>query len=243
MRNDSETHETDTGLHGLRSCECHPVTPVECVSLSFCTHPCLLAFTIYIVCTKGIEMALVKWIQHKKVTCSYIFFKFIICSIALLSLGETCHLKGRDMVTVWRTVLLLSCYDYDSSHQHYDVTRIEYVLWRRTMHEWVMNIHYQTWIPLNMIRTPLKQWGMCDNLSILTCKPDPCRDSPAYNTKTFGFLPGWAMGCSIWVFYIRYTRYPVIDTNAASQILSSNGFCHKEHTCPWTFVAKVTKIL
>ena len=144
MRNDSETHETDTGLHGLRSRECHPVTPVECVSLSFCTHPCLLAFTIYIVCTKGIEMAL--------------------------------------------------------------VTRIEYVLWCRTLHQWVMNIHYQTWIPLNMIRTPLKQWGMCDNLSMLTCKPDPCRDSPAYNTKTFGFLPGWAMGCSIWVFYIRYTR-------------------------------------
>ena len=74
---------------------------------------------------------------------SYIFFKLAICSIALLSLGETCHLKGRNMVTVWRTVLLLSCYDCDSTHQHYDVTRFEYVLWCRTMHEWVMNIHYQ----------------------------------------------------------------------------------------------------
>ena len=30
--------------------------------------------------------------------------------------------------------------------QHYDVTQFEYVLWRHTMHEWVMNIHYKTWI-------------------------------------------------------------------------------------------------
>ena len=37
---------------------------------------------------------------QKKVTRNYIFFKFAICSIALLSLGETCHLKGHDMVTV-----------------------------------------------------------------------------------------------------------------------------------------------
>ena len=103
----------------------------------------------------------------QKVTRSYIFFKFAICSIALLSLGETCHLKGRDVVSVWRTVLLLSCYDCDSTCQYYDVTGFEYVLWCRTMHEWVMNIHYQTWIAqgrfINMIRTPSKQWGMCDN--------------------------------------------------------------------------------
>ena len=111
-------------------------------------------------------MALVLWIQHKKVTCSYIFFKFAICSIALLSLGEPCHLKVRDMVMVWRTVLLLSCYDCDSTHQHYDVMQFEYVLWRRIMHEWVMNIHYQTWIAqgrfINIIHTPSKQWGVCD---------------------------------------------------------------------------------
>ena len=102
----------------------------------------------------------------QKITRSYIFFKFAICSIALLSLGETCHLKERDKVTVWRTLLLLSCYDCDSTRQHYDVTRFQYVLWRRTMHEWVMNIHYQTWIAqgwfINMIRTPSKQWGVCD---------------------------------------------------------------------------------
>ena len=74
---------------------------------------------------------------------SCIFFKFVICSIALLNLGETCHLKGRGMVTVWCTVLLLCCYDSESTQQHYDITLLEYVLWRHTMHEWVMNIHYQ----------------------------------------------------------------------------------------------------
>ena len=109
-------------------------------------------------------------LNAKKVIHTYIFFKFAICSIALLSLGETCHLKGRNMVTVWRMVLLLSCYDCDSTHQHYDVTRFEYVLWRGTMHEWVMNIHYQTWIAqgrfINIIRTPSKQWGVCDKYII-----------------------------------------------------------------------------
>ena len=74
---------------------------------------------------------------------SCIFFKFAICSIALLNLGETCHLKGRGMVTVWCTVLLLCCYDCEGTQQHYDITLLEYVLWRHTMHEWVMNIHYQ----------------------------------------------------------------------------------------------------
>ena len=135
-----------TGLHDRRSRECNPVTSVECVSLSFRTHPCVLAFITYIFYTNGIEMALGLWIWHKKVTRSYTFFKFVICSIALLNIGETCHLKGRDLVMVWQTVVFLSCYDCHSPLQHYDVTRFEYVLWCRTMHEWVMNIHYQTWI-------------------------------------------------------------------------------------------------
>ena len=74
---------------------------------------------------------------------SCIFFKFAICSIALLNLGETCRLKGRGMVTVWCTVLLLCCYDCESTQQHYDTTLFEYILWRHTMHGWVMNIHYQ----------------------------------------------------------------------------------------------------
>ena len=70
------------------------------------------------------------------------------------------------MLTVLRTLLLLSCYDCDTTRQQYDVTRFKYVLWRPTMHEWVMNMHYQTWIAqgrfINMIRTPSKQWGVCD---------------------------------------------------------------------------------
>ena len=84
-----------------------------------------------------------------------------------MNLGETCHLKRYDLVMVWRTMLLLCCYHCDCMQQHYDVTQFEYVLWRHTMHEWVMNIHYKTWIAqgrfTNMIRTPSKQWGVCDN--------------------------------------------------------------------------------
>ena len=42
-----------------------------------------------------------------------------------------------------------------------------YVLWRNTVHAWVMNIHYQTWIAqgrfTKIILTPSKQWGVCDN--------------------------------------------------------------------------------
>ena len=95
---------------------------------------------------------LMNWTQQ-----SYSFFKFAFCSIVLLNLGETCHLKGRVMVTLWRTLLLLR----DTIVQHYDVTRFEYVLWRNTMHKWVTNIHYQTWIALgrfiNISRTPSKQ--------------------------------------------------------------------------------------
>ena len=48
-----------TGLHDRRSRECNPVTPVECVSLSFRTHPRVRAFIIYILCTNAIDMALV----------------------------------------------------------------------------------------------------------------------------------------------------------------------------------------
>ena len=96
----------------------------------------------------------------------HIFQKFAICFIVLMNLGETCDLKGRVLVTVWRTMLLLCCYHYDYMLQHYDVTQFEYVLWRHTMHEWVMNIHYKTWIALgrftNIILIPSKQWGMCD---------------------------------------------------------------------------------
>ena len=91
---------------------------------------------------------------------------FAICVIALMKLGETFHLKRRDLVTVRRTTLLLCCYHCDCMQQHYDVTQFEYVLWHHTMFEWVMNIHYQTCIAqrlfTNIILTPSKQWGVCD---------------------------------------------------------------------------------
>ena len=70
------------------------------------------------------------------------------------------------MVTVWRTVLLLSCYDCDIIHQHYDVTRLntycdiaQYmnVLWIFITKTWIAQGRF-----INMIRTPSKQWGMCD---------------------------------------------------------------------------------
>ena len=64
-------------------------------------------------------------------------------------------------------MLLLCCYHCDCVQQHHDVTQFEYVLWCHTMHEWVINIHYQTWIAqeqfINIILTPSKQWGVCDN--------------------------------------------------------------------------------
>ena len=54
--------------------------------------------------------------------------------------------------------------------QYYDVTQFEYVLWGHTMPEWVMNIHFKTWIAqgrfTNMILTPSKQRGVCDNKTL-----------------------------------------------------------------------------
>ena len=42
-------------------------------------------------------------------------------------------------------------------------------MWRQTKHEWGMNIHYQNWIAqgwfTNIIHTPLKQWGVCEELN------------------------------------------------------------------------------
>ena len=125
--------------------------------------PMLLAFITHILCINGIEMTFVWLIWY---TLLYIFFTFSICFIALMNLGETCHLKRRDLVTVWRTKLLLCCYHYVCMQQHYGVTQFEYVLWRHTMHGWVMNIHYKTWIAqarfTNITLAPSKQWGVCD---------------------------------------------------------------------------------
>ena len=101
---DSETHESV--LLARTTCEagsCIPVKPVECVC---------------------------PMISHNKVPFSHTFFKFAICFIVLINLGETCHLKGRNKVTVWRMVPLLCCYDCDNTQQHYDVT--QYVVWPHT---------------------------------------------------------------------------------------------------------------
>ena len=122
--------------------DCVPVTPVKCVSQSFRTHPCVLAFITHIIYKRNWEgSCLVNFIYF-----SYIFFKLAICFIALVKLFETSHLKRPIMVIVWLMMLLLCCYNCDCTQQHYDVTQFEYVVWCHTMHEWVMNIHHQTWI-------------------------------------------------------------------------------------------------
>ena len=77
-------------------------------------------------------MALVWLIWY---TFRYVFFKFAICLIALMNLGETCHLKSSDMVTGWRTMLLLCCYHCDrimtsrSLKTYCDVTQCMTGLW------------------------------------------------------------------------------------------------------------------
>ena len=74
MRNDSETHETVTGLHDQWGRECNPMTPVEYVSLSFCIYAtCILPFITRILCINEIEMDLVWLIPY---TFNHIFFKF-----------------------------------------------------------------------------------------------------------------------------------------------------------------------
>ena len=88
----------------------------------------------------GIQLALLWWICY---TFSFILFKYAILVIALMNFGETRHSKGRYMAIVWGTVLLLCCDDCDNTQQYHDVTRFECVLWRHTMHEWLMNIDYQ----------------------------------------------------------------------------------------------------
>ena len=56
--------------------------------------------------------------------------------------------------------LLLCCNNSENTQCNYDVTWFEYTLWCHTMHEWVMNIHYQNWIIqgqfTNVIRNPSK---------------------------------------------------------------------------------------
>ena len=93
----SETHEIvllgcttgEAGLHDRRSRECKPVTPVECVSRSFCTYPGVLAFIILIVCINGIK------IDSCLVNLNFLSHIFQLPHFALMNRGETCHLKRR----------------------------------------------------------------------------------------------------------------------------------------------------
>ena len=54
----ARTHGCVQNDRDRRSWKCNPVTPVKSVSLSFRTHPCVLAFITHISCMNGIEMAL-----------------------------------------------------------------------------------------------------------------------------------------------------------------------------------------
>ena len=158
-----------TGLHSQLRRSCNSVTQSRAFHCHFAHARAFSLLSIHILHKRNWNYFLLMDLTQTNVARNYTFFKFATCFIALLSLGETCHFKGHDMVTVWRRLLLLSCYNCDSTRQHYDVTRFKYVLWRRTMHEWVMNIHYQTSIAqgrfINIIRTPSKQRGVCDNIS------------------------------------------------------------------------------
>ena len=63
------------------------------------------------------------------------------------------------------TVWLLCWYDCKSKQPHYDVARFKYIYIVTPRN--AINIHYQTWVAqrrfINIIRTPLKQWGGCEN--------------------------------------------------------------------------------
>ena len=107
------------------------------------------------------------------------------------------------MVTVWWTVLLLNGNYCDSTHQHYDVTQFEYILWRHTMHEWVMNLHYKTWIAqgrfTNMILTPSKQYGVCDK----SCKSHVCIHKECQHLADFN--------SSVYLIYVNtMSQYMVV---------------------------------
>ena len=47
------------------------------------------------------------------------------------------------------------------------MTSLSLHMYSHTMHEWVMKIHYRTWMAqgrfTDIILTPSKQWGVCDN--------------------------------------------------------------------------------
>ena len=111
--------------------------------LSIISHtPCVLAFNTHILCIKGIEIFFVRWILY---TFDYIFFNSQFSLLRYKSWWNM-PLKRHNVVTMSRTVLLLCCQDCYCMQQHHDLPRFDYGLWRHTMHEWVMAIHYQTGI-------------------------------------------------------------------------------------------------
>ena len=133
-----------TGLHGSPGIQSSNTSRVRFTVISH-TPGCSRFYHIYIVPTRNWDGACL----------------FAIGSIALLNLGETYHLKGRDMV--WYVVCVIVA---TLVWLHYDITRFEHVLWCNTVHEWVMNIHYQTSIAQGLFiyisRTPSKRWSMSD---------------------------------------------------------------------------------
>ena len=149
------------GLHDRLSPECNPVTPFECVSLSFRTHPCVLAFIIHLLYINGSEMTFV-WL----IWCIllYVFFNFAICFIVLMNLGETCHLQRRDLVT-WRTMLLVYCYYCNCMQQHYDVSQFnmycDVTQWTNGF--WVFITNLESPKGHSHSPHPSKQWAVCDN--------------------------------------------------------------------------------
>ena len=104
---------------------------------------------------------------------SCIFFKFAICSIALLNLGETCHLRD---AAWWRCGTRCCCYAATivkarsnimtsrCLNTYCDVTQCMNGLWIFITKTWIAQGRF-----INIIRTPSKQWGMCDNSEDSLC--------------------------------------------------------------------------
>ena len=151
-------------------------------------YPCVLAFITHISCINGIEMTLVWLIWY---TLRNIFFKFAICFIALMNLGETCHLKRR---ATWKrcggrcccyvVTIVNACSSIMTSRSlntHCDITQCMNGLWIFITKTWIAQGRFT-----NIILTPWKQWGVCDNRSKKTSKfhvAGLCKGNPPVNGK------------------------------------------------------------
>ena len=130
------------------------------VSLSFRTHPCVIAFITHIFCIKGNMdgMTLVWWISHRF---CYIFFQNSNLLHSVDKSWWNMPYKETRHEMVWQTVLLRCCYGCDSTQERIHIV-ISHNAWI------VMNIHYQIQITqrrfTNIIRTPSTQWDVCDNV-------------------------------------------------------------------------------